>query len=107
MYMNDREYKKRISDFHKIDHDDLYPPYPLKGLHIELSNICNHKCLFCANRKMTRKKGYMNETFLRRILKEAYNEGFTDVGFYANGEPFVSRNLSEYIKWAKDIVMCT
>lgn len=103
MYMNDREYKKRISDFHKIDHDDLYPPYPLKGLHIELSNICNHKCLFCANRKMTRKKGYIDEQFLKRILEEAYNEGFTDVGFYANGEPFVSKNLSEYIKWAKNI----
>lgn len=101
--MEDREYKERIEDFHKIEAEDLYPPYPLKGLHIELSNICNHQCLFCANRKMTRKKGYINEDFLKRILQEAYTEGFLDVGFYANGEPFVSRNLSEYIKWAKEI----
>lgn len=102
-YMKDREYKERITDFHRIEEGDLYPLYPLKGLHIELSNICNHQCLFCANRKMTRKKGYIDEEFLKRILNEAHDEGFTDVGFYANGEPFVSKNLPEYIKWAKEI----
>lgn len=101
--MEDREYKERIEDFHKIEAGELYPPYPLKGLHIELSNVCNHQCLFCANRKMTRKKGYIDEGFLKRILEEAYGEGFLDVGFYANGEPFISRNLSEYIRWAKAI----
>ena len=101
--MKVREYKEKIDVYHTIDAKELYPPYPLKGLHIELSNICNHQCLFCANRKMTRKKGYIDEDFLKRILKEAHEEGFLDVGFYANGEPFVSKNLSEYVKWAKEI----
>lgn len=101
--MDKREYKERISEFHDINETNLTPEYPLKGLHIELSNICNHQCLFCANRKMTRKKGFMDEGFLKRILQEAYDEGFMDVGYYANGEPFVSPGLDKYISWAKRI----
>ena len=62
--MDKRQYKKRILDFHDTEGLMLYPKYPLKGLHIELSNICNHQCLFCANRKMSRKKGFMEEAFL-------------------------------------------
>lgn len=101
--MPKREYKERISTFHDVEDKRLYPEYPLKGLHIELSNVCNHQCLFCANRKMTRKKGFIDESFLKSILQQAYNEGFREVGYYANGEPFVSSNLAEYIKWAKQI----
>lgn len=97
-----RAYKNRISEFHRIDGNRIYPEYPFKGLHIELSNICNHKCLFCATRKMSRKKGFMDEAFLKRILQEAYDEGFREVGYYANGEPFVSADLDQYIRWAKE-----
>lgn len=101
--MDKRQYKDRISDFHDTEGLKLHPEYPLKGLHIELSNVCNHQCLFCANRKMSRKKGFMDEAFLKRILQEAYAEGFCDVGYYANGEPFVSPGLHKYIGWAKQM----
>ncbi len=101
--MDKRQYKERILDFHDTEGLKLYPKYPLKGLHIELSNICNHQCLFCANRKMSRKKGVMEEAFLKRILQEAYGEGFRDVGYYANGEPFMSPELDKYISWAKQM----
>ncbi|GFI49390.1 coenzyme PQQ synthesis protein E [Lachnospiraceae bacterium] len=99
--MDERQYKERILNFRETEGSKLYPEYPLKGLHIELSNICNHQCLFCANRKMSRKKGFMDESFLKRILQEAYDEGFREVGYYANGEPFVSPDLDKYIEWAK------
>ena len=101
-----RVYNTRISEYHKINNnndDIINPEYPLKGLHIELSNVCNHQCLFCPNRKITRKKGFINENFLKRILKEFYQLGFHEVGLYANGEPFLSPNLPQYIRWAKDI----
>mgnify|MGYP005838086685 CR=1 FL=1 len=29
------------------------PPFP-KNMLAELTNTCNHRCIFCANRKMTR-----------------------------------------------------
>lgn len=79
------------------------PPFPSKRMLIELSNICNHQCIFCANSKMTRKKGFIEETFLLRILQEAYNLGMREVGFYATGEPLVVKDLYRYIKKAKEI----
>lgn len=81
----------------------LVPPFPTKNMLIELSNICNHRCIFCANKKMKRKKGYMPFDFLTRILKEAYANGTREVGFYATGEPLVYSRISEAVKLAKDI----
>lgn len=43
--MDERQYKERILNFRETEGSKLYPEYPLKGLHIELSNICNHQCL--------------------------------------------------------------
>lgn len=97
-----QDYLNRVDEYSKIENGRLYPPYPLKGLHIELSNVCNHKCIFCANRKMSRKKGFMDEALLQRLLVEAYGEGFREVGFYLNGEPFLSENLDTYVRWAKE-----
>ena len=33
----------------------------------------------------------------KKILKEAYNLGTREVGFYGTGEPLVDNNLEEYI----------
>jgi len=81
----------------------LSPKIPRNRFLIELSNICNHKCIFCANKKMTRKKGDINPEFLNRILDEAYNEGVREVGFYTTGEPLASKNLVPAIKQAKQL----
>lgn len=94
--------QKRIIEKKNIDYS-LVPEFPYKNMLIELTNVCNHSCVFCANSKMTRKKGAINETFLKRLLKEAHDEGVNEVGFYATGEPFISNNLNQYVGWAKDI----
>lgn len=98
-----RDYYDRVKVLRNKDSFSLKPQYPVNDLRIELSNVCNHQCIFCANRKMTRKKGFMDEKFLRRILQEAFHEGFRGVGFYSTGEPFMSPNLPLYIRWAKEI----
>ncbi|OFV70020.1 radical SAM/SPASM domain-containing protein [Acetobacterium wieringae] len=81
----------------------INPEFPTKNMLIELTNMCNHQCLFCANSKMTRKKGSIDESFLKRILKEAYHEGVEEVGYYTTGEPFMAKKLDQYVKWAKEI----
>lgn len=93
--------RSRINDYNNFN-NNITPLFP-KNMLIELTNICNHNCIFCANSKMTRKKGTIDEKFLFRILKEAFDAGTTDVGFYATGEPFMSNNLAEYVKEAKEI----
>ncbi len=81
---------------------DLRPPFPGNML-IELTNACNHRCIFCANKKKTREIGQINEESLYRILDEAYSLGTRSVGFYTTGEPFLSKNLDKYIAKAKEI----
>ncbi|MDR0581234.1 MAG: radical SAM protein [Holosporaceae bacterium] len=81
---------------------DIEIAFP-KHIWIELTNICNSRCLFCAHRKMSRKRSEINPNLYKRILQEAAREGVKKIGLFANGEPFISKNLAEYIRLAKNI----
>lgn len=88
----------------KANRDNLYsltPPFPKSNFLMEISNTCNHNCLFCAHQKMQRKPHKMNKETGFRILREAYELGTREVGFYATGEPFLSKELPKYISEAK------
>lgn len=82
--------------------DLLYPSFKDSVLRLELSNICNHSCIFCVNRNMPRKKIHMREELIYRIIKESVELGVKKAGFFINGEPFISKNLDKYIRFAKD-----
>lgn len=90
----------------KADRNELYslePPFPTTNFLLELSNACNHKCLFCAHQKMKRKVGKMQPAMVESVLRQAYELGTREVGMYATGEPFLVPELPEYVKLAKDI----
>ena len=55
----------------------------------------------CANSKGTKKRGIIDPEFAKRILKEAYDLGTREVGFYGMGEPLLDKNLEDYIAYAK------
>lgn len=82
---------------------NIIPPFPKKNMLIEVTNCCNHKCVFCANSKMTRPRGFINKKFAFRMLSEAYELGTREVGFYATGEPLLNKDIFEYIKEAKGL----
>ncbi len=46
-----REYYDRVKVLRNKDKFQIKPEYPINDLRIELSNVCNHQCIFCANRK--------------------------------------------------------
>lgn len=100
--LSDRKKIKDRMQENLIFEKKIKPVFP-KNMLIELTNMCNHNCIFCANSKMSRKKGSIDERVLVRILNEAFKEGVTSVGFYATGEPFISKNLDKYISMAKKI----
>ena len=79
----------------------LKPPFPKEFL-IDIASICNHKCTFCSNPHMTDKKK-ANSKLVYRILEEARNEGSNSVGLFATGEPFLNKDLENYIKFVKKI----
>ena len=90
----------------KADRNELYtlePPFPATNFLLELSNACNHACLFCAHQKMRRKVGKMAPKMVESVLRQAYELGTREVGMYATGEPFIVPELAEYVKLAKDI----
>lgn len=100
--MNDKELlSKRIENYYEHDRK-LNPKFP-KNMLMELTNSCNHNCVFCANSKMTRKKTFIDKRLTERILKEAYDLGTRKVGFYTTGEPLMNKKLEEYIKCAKNL----
>ena len=96
--------KERIRD--KYEHGglvQLVPPFPKKNMLIEVTNFCNHQCVFCANSKMIRKRGFIEPNFIYRILDEAYRLGMKEAGFYATGEPLMNPHIFSYIAKAKAI----
>lgn len=70
---------------------------------VEITNRCNHCCIFCAHRKMEHKQGEIEASLLRRILCEAYEMGVRRVGLYTTGEMFMCRDVATHIRNAKEI----
>lgn len=96
------ELTKRIRNNDTLTAYSLTPEFP-KNMLLDITNVCNNNCIFCANSKSSRKKMMMDLSFGKRILKEAYENGTREVGFYATGEPLVNKDLEEYISFAKQL----
>ena len=93
-----------VDDINKtwnLEEYPLYPKFENTMLRIELSNICNDKCIFCINPKFTRKRLEMSNEFVYSLIDEAASLGIKELSLFVNGEPFVSKELPEYIRYAK------
>jgi organic radical activating enzyme len=88
---------KRSDDFYVED-----PPMP-KNMMVELTNACNHACVFCANPHMTRKARRIDRRLLERVMAEARALGVEELGFYTTGDPFVHKDLAALTKHGKEL----
>jgi len=68
---------------------------------IEATNHCNNKCFFCASPVSNRSRGFIEPILARRLIKEAYDLGCRKISFHGMGEPFLCKELSEYVSEAK------
>lgn len=96
----DSEYAKREARLDEFDPSTLTPPFPKAGL-VELSNRCNHACVFCANPRMQRKHGVLDIGVFERFVQEASAHGLEEIGLYTTGEPFFTKGLDRYVAIAK------
>ena len=100
--------KERINE--KINTNIIHESAP-KYMMLELTNACNHKCLFCAHRKSDRPIVNMDKDFAIRMLEEGYDMGIKEVGLFLVGESFIYPYLVDIIEKAKRIgytyVYCT
>ncbi len=96
-----KELSNRIKE-QEIAEASLYPKFPYNML-LEVTNICNHNCIFCAHSKATRPVKTIDENLAKNILTQAFELGTREVGFYCCGEPLVDPKLETYIKFAKEL----
>ena len=92
MSKNDLKYRKELTK--QVDYS-LKPPFPREIL-IDISSLCNHTCNFCSNTKMSNKMHAKNDLVFK-VLDEAKKEGTEAVGLYATGEPFLNKDLENFI----------
>lgn len=78
------------------------PPFP-KNMLLELTNYCNHRCVFCHYRAMKRPKKECQKEFTLDILRQAFDNGCREIGFYMIGEPLLKKDLADYVAYAKKI----
>ncbi len=85
-----------------IESHDLAPPLPGK-ISIEINNSCNHMCFFCPNPTMTRTRAVMKSDLAYKVMEDAAANSIREISFYSTGEPFLNKQLPDYIKAAKEL----
>ncbi len=94
-------FKNRYKNF-SVKEKQSIAPVPKNAL-IELTNACNHACVFCFNPEMKRKTRTLDFKIFENFIKKSIEEGLEEVGLYSTGEPFMTKNLDKYIKKAKQL----
>ena len=96
---------RRTNDFQKVyDNEDfqnaVQKDYPYI-VDIELTNICNLKCMFCLGAQaMTRKRGFIKEKVFKKVVDECA-ENNIPIRFIRWGEPFMHPDIIEFCKYIK------
>jgi len=74
-----------------------------ESISIEPTNICNLSCSECptGTNSLTRKKGYIDLKLFKQIIDDG-KKYLYNIILYFQGEPFISKDIYEQIRYAKD-----
>jgi MoaA/NifB/PqqE/SkfB family radical SAM enzyme len=75
--------------------------FPKNAL-VELTNGCNHSCVFCKSSNQIRKTTHLNIEIFTRFVEQACTLGLEEIGLYGTGEPFITKNLDDFVEIAKN-----
>lgn len=74
-------------------------------LQMEVTNACNHRCVFCPNEDSSRKRRMLDVNLARRVMEECV--GFLGnnkkICFHMNGEPLLYKPLPELVAYSKEL----
>ena len=71
-----------------------------RGLHVEGTNVCNARCVFCAYPQMERRKTTMSMEDFRKVVGDYLAMGGHHVSLTPIvGDPFVDKHLFERLDW--------
>jgi pyruvate-formate lyase-activating enzyme len=98
---DNESFAQRIESSQALEQDlSTHAASPTRAL-VELTNGCNHACIFCKNSNQSRRVNYLPIDTYKNFIVQAVDLGLQEVGLYSTGEPFMSKQLPEYIKIAK------
>lgn len=74
-------------------------------LQLEVTNACNHKCMFCPNVESHRPKKMIDFELAKRVMKERADFLGADkrICFHMNGEPLLYKRLPELVEYSKKL----
>jgi radical SAM protein with 4Fe4S-binding SPASM domain len=79
-----------------------FVPPEIPDLSIETTNICNSKCVFCANPVMNREKEPLSMELFKKSVDEFVAMGGTQICFNVTiGDPLLDRQLLERARYVK------
>lgn len=84
-----------------VDFTNFYPAFP-REVFFDLNNTCNSRCFFCSNSKIS-KPAYLNKALGFKLLQDFFDCGSREVALFATGEPFLRKDLVEFVRKAKHI----
>ena len=82
-------------------YDNLIYEYQLSSLTIELTKLCNEKCIHCYLPDEVKENGKsLNSDFIKKVLDEASEMGLLQVTF-TGGEPFLHPQIKDILQYAR------
>lgn len=71
-------------------------------VNIELTNICNLKCIMCYNNFHKSKKGFMDIDLYKKIIDECAKFNIDSIKLSWRGESLIHRNFLDMLSYAKE-----
>lgn len=87
-------------------HNQIVNTYPIKAsfpdrMMIEITNACNHRCVFCYNSHSQRKLGFIDIALFKRIVDDGAVNGIEHLALHTTGEAFLHKRLPRLIEIAQ------
>lgn len=95
-------YKTELKSKYYPQEYSLTPDFAGVTLKLELTNICNHRCITCPHSKQMRTQGFMDPALAKRLIREAAELHVDKIALFLNGESFLVPNIAEYVRYCKE-----
>ncbi len=71
------------------------------SLELELTNICNARCIMCPAIHMQRNKGFMSQETFEMIIQKGMDYGIERIRFCGLGEPLLHKDFQYFFSYVK------
>jgi len=103
---------EKINSFEIDSHKLMYHPervsqwknnYDCAPIYVEIgpTNVCNHRCVFCALDWVNRDATYIDKDTMMDNLEDMAKLGVKSIMFAGEGEPLLHKNIADFVKQAK------